>query len=203
MATKRQASAPVDPKTGEVLDGTFGDEDQDLSKFAEDNAPAPTRAAFTKLQMMELANAEDPLALLAQYTEARGISEIASVTDVLGDGTALLEKSMLINREFYVIDWRFHPSAKIEGRTFCAVKCMDMNKPVGAAGRMFVFTDGGVGIHEELAMFQLKNDNQTVPMHAPYGLSPSTYPVTDRETGEPTGETGTTYYFANAPTKIK
>jgi len=193
MAAKRTTSTPDTETESEG----FGDEHTDLSRFAEDNAPVKTKAAFTQAQLMELAESDDPLALLAQYAAEAGIETIASVTDVLSDGTTIMEKAMLVNREFYVIDWRFHDSSKFGG-TFCAIKCMDMSKRAGEAGRMFVFTDGGSGIHDRLAMFQLKNENQTVPMHVPYGLSPSTYETTDSSGDE---ITATTWYFANSVVK--
>jgi len=208
MATKRQASTPatsdgtpVNPATGEVMNETFGDDDQDLTRF-EESVPAQTAPMFSKLQLMHLAEAEDPLALLAAMAAEKGVTELSSVADVLGDGTSVIPKDGLLNREFYVISWRFHESAKHEGKTFCAVQCMDMNKAAGEPERMFVFTDGGSGIHDELAMFGLKNGGQTVPMHAPYGLSPSIYKRKD-ENGvylDPV-EWATTWRFANAPFK--
>lgn len=195
MAAKKPAN--VHPTTGEILDGTFGDEgDPNIAQFAQVDGTY-TRPAFTADQLDAIANAEDPLALLAEYAAANGVAEIATANDILGDGTVVIEKPMLMNKPFIVLDWRFHISTRHKGRSFCAIKCVDPAIQAGQPGRMFVFTDGGVGIYERLSMFQLKNDNKTVPFQAPYGLAPSTYTMFDDD-NEEIGE-GTTYWFANAP----
>jgi len=196
MAARKGTTGNIPP---EEMTETFGDEDTDLSRFPTDNAPAAkAKPAFTTAQLAELASSDDPLALLAEW----GIDPTKSVTTVLGDGAKLVDKGLLVNREFWVLDWRFNESKIKSGKYYCAVKCMDMNLPADHPDRLFVFTDGGAGIYQGLAMFQAANEDAglpaTVPMHVPYGLSPSVYDRTD-EDGE--DSTGTTYWFANAPFK--
>lgn len=160
-----------------------------------DSTPTGNRAAFSRAELQALAEAADPLQMLADLAAAKG-KDIKEASEALGDGTVIMPKDSLVNREFYVVDWRF---CEGDMGTFSAVKCMDPFRPADN-GRMFVFTDGGTGIHDRLVDYYMKH-GETGIIHVPHGLSPSTYEWSNPETGE--SGTGTTFYFANGPVKVK
>jgi hypothetical protein len=192
MALRKNTDpAPV----SETTDEPFTDSERVAAGMAPLNPPstAPTgnEATFTKAEMQALLEASDPLELLAQMAAAKG-KAIESATDVLGDGIVVLGKDMLINKEFFVLEWRFCDG---DMGTFSAVKCMDMKAPADQPGRIFVFTDGGMGIHDALVDYFMKRGDTGI-IHAPFGLTPSTYDLKDGS------GTGTTWRFANAPTKF-
>lgn len=179
---------PVDTRTGTILDGTFGDEDQDLSRFEQDTGLGRTTSVLTPQELASIRTAQDLLDLM----EAKQL-EIADSRVVLSDGSQVVQKAQLENRPFFILDWKFVKS-KDHGSHFSVVTGIVMDGTIHDVGdgQRFVFTDGGMGIHDELAQLYL-NVGSTIPI-ACKGLTPSRYAIKHRaddgtiaydEAGEP------------------
>lgn len=174
------------------MDETFGDEDTDLSRF--DQTPIGNKAAYSQREIQALLDAEDPLEALAALAADKG-TEIKDAALVMGDGTVVVDKEALINKPFVIFDWRHCEGTQ---GIFSAVKALDPTVGAGQPGRVFVFTDGGTGIHERLVNTFLK-EGRTVPISCPHGLTVSEYETDgfDSVTGKPAKITGRTFYVAN------
>ena len=192
MATPKKA-AP-DPST---LTETFGDEDQDLSRFEEDKSPGVPRrtvGTLTPEQIDRITMADDPLQALAEITAELNL-EIEDASTALGDVFTVIPKEHLVNVGFTILDWKF-PVSQEHGTTFSAVRCMRND------GMLFVFTDGGSGIHERLMTYYMKH-GRTGIIACPNGMKISEYPRWEDEERTvplvgPNGEQmrGRTFYIA-------
>jgi hypothetical protein len=183
------------PDADLTADEVFEDSDTDLSKFDRPDLAPKAKATFTDEMLERLRTADDPLQALAEIAASLGqeIEDSAAVGSVF---KMVNDKTVLVGNPFTVLDWRFCESNEYGGH-FSAVRCLD-NK----SGELFVFTDGGSGIHDRLMAYYMR-EGRTGIISCEKGLSKSEYDrYEDEERTKPLiGDNGkvlrgTTYYFA-------
>ena len=125
--------------------------------------------------------------------------------DVIGDGFEVVQdKDLLINAPFVVLSWRTTDSTKYKG-TFVSVMCVgiattDRKQSDKFVDVKFVFNDGSTGIMKQLHKIEgISGSDSRVEevvggLICRNGLRQSTYPYTDKQTGEISQ--ATTYYLA-------
>jgi hypothetical protein len=138
---------------------------------------------------------EDDLRALTSFDEAVRLATqehgpIATVSDVLGDGFALLNnKAILTGVPCLFMEWAFRDGDF--GRPFVSVRVVARNADGGMS--RYIVNDGSTGIAEQLAAYT-KKTGKLGGLFAAHGLRKSDY---DIETDEGP-KAATTYYIDTA-----
>lgn len=138
---------------------------------------------------------EDDLRALTSFDDAVRLATqehgpIATVSDVLGDGFALLNnKAILTGVPSLFMEWAFRDGDF--GRPFVSVRVVARNADGGMS--RYIVNDGSTGIAEQLAKYT-KDTGKTGGLFAAHGLRASNYEI-ETEEGP---KSATTYYIDTA-----
>lgn len=156
-------------------------------KTADDNLPEvhrpdqPSQPDFETVQRLETLDAA------AQWVIDSG-GELLDSADLIPSYNILgKNKDALVDKPFLILHWRFNWSDKFNGEFVSALV-------VTEDGDKFVVNDGSTGICAQLRTVTNQRGKYG-GMLCRKGLTRSTYPLFDEDTGEKKGE-GTTYYIA-------
>ena len=163
-------------------------------------AGSGTDVARTAIDWSSANDSRSALDLLMEM----GVTLIDS-KDVIGDGFEVVQdKDLLVNAPFVILSWRTTTSTKYAG-TFVSVMCVgiattDRKQSDKFVDVKFVFNDGSTGVMKQLHKIEAISGNDSSVDEAlgglicRNGLRESTYPYTDKTTGEISQ--ATTYYLA-------
>lgn len=136
---------------------------------ASETTAVETIDGFEEHQLRDLTQMSDVLAIAG--------GNVANISDVLGNGFAVLEdKTRLLDTEFVVVRYGEHKSDKGSGK-FATMHVITRD------GNKFVVNDGSTGIMAQLAEIK-KEYGRVCPLYVPRGLRVSEYEIEDEKTGE-------------------
>lgn len=137
---------------------------------------------FSDAQLREITSFDD---LVAMVNRREDLSFV-DVSD-FGNGFSILDtkdKSRLIGREFYILDWRFNKGDKGE---FVSMNILTRDN------QKLVINDGSTGICQQMRDIETANGGTTALVKVPRGLRVSEYTYENPDTGK--DETARTYYL--------